>query len=525
MNRRWTKRLGLLAVLGLLAGGWWAYRAMPWAGVPSDTIPVDRVAAISPDYVDCVIPPNIAPLNFQVREPGSQYRVHVHAPEGGNFLVASRRPAIAIPRGKWQRLLAANQGGEIWFDVYVRGSDGQWQQFQRITNHVAAEPADPYLVYRIIGPLHNYWKETGIFQRHVASFDEEPVLRSSRVSEEDPCLNCHSFVQGDPTRLSLHVRSTDGPLMLVAQDDSVTAVDTRAEFNPAPAAYISWHPSGLLAAFSTNKLSLQHSASGDSREVFDAHSDLGVFVVASNTVVSSPALADPDYLETFPAWSPDGHYLYFSRTRRTWPADIEPHEVPAHFQTIRYDLMRISYDIDTGLWGVLETVLAAAELNRTLLEPRVSPDGRFLLFTTADYGNFPVWYDSSDLYMMDLNTREYWPLVANSDHADTWHSWSSNGRWIVFASKRRDGVMFARLYLSYIDRNGRSHKPVLLPQRDPTFYDSFPRTYNAPEFTTGPIPFGEKQLAEAVRSLERGEVINAVTGASTQSHEPPPAAP
>ena len=195
--------------------------------------------------------------------------------------------------------------------------------------------------------------------------------------------------------------------------------------------------------------------------------------------------------------------------------------MPADFQTIRYDLMRISYDADTGQWGELETLLAAGELNRTLLEPRLSPDGQFLLFTTAAYGNFPVWYESSDLYMLDLRTRDYWRLKANSDHADTWHSWSSNSRWIVFASKRRDGVMFARLYLSYIDENGRSHKPVLLPQKNPAFYDSFPRTYNVPEFATGPVRFDEKQLARTVRSALTGESVNAVTGASVRPQEPP----
>ncbi|MHC4986846.1 MAG: hypothetical protein ACYTFO_11940, partial [Planctomycetota bacterium] len=272
MSNPRRKLLVLFIGLGLLAGGAWVYYDMPWAGVPSDAIPTGRAVKIVPDYTECVIPPNIAPLNFIIDQDGSQYRVRIHGPSGPDFVVASRSPRIVIPQSKWRRLLADNQGGGIWFDVYIRDRDGQWEQFDRVTNRVAAEPADPYLVYRLIGPLHNYWRETGIFQREVATFDESPILRSSTVAEEGPCLNCHAFVQGNPAQMSFHVRSTKGTLMVLAHDDRVAGIDTRTRQVPAPAAYISWHPSGAMAAFSTNRLSLQHSASGGSREVFDTHS-------------------------------------------------------------------------------------------------------------------------------------------------------------------------------------------------------------------------------------------------------------
>lgn len=76
-------------------------------------------------------------------------------------------------------------------------------------------------------------------------------------------------------------------------------------------------------------------------------------------------------------------------------------------------------------------------------QPRVSPDGRFLVCCLADYGNFPIYQPSSDLYMLDVGARQSRRLEINSEAADTWHCWSSNGRWLVFSSKRRDGL-FAR---------------------------------------------------------------------------------
>ena len=485
--------------LALLAAAWWGVGRLP-VGVPTAATPVGRTPAISPDYVDCVIPPNIAPLNFLVEEDGSDVRAEVHGPRGDGFVVAGDDRAIRLPQDKWRPLLKANVGGEIRFDVYVRDPEGEWLKFDTITNRVASEPVDPYLVYRLLGPLHNYWKDMGVYQRDLESFDKTPVLRSAEVAEEGPCFNCHTFVQNDPSQMSLQLRATSGPAMLIGRDGKLTSVDTRTELSPSPAAYTSWHPSGAAAAFSANTLSLQHKTAGQSREVFDANSDLGVYLVASNTVLAPRGIADPDYLETFPAWSHDGAYLYFSRAKRTWPADIARHEVPEDYKTIRYDLMRIAFDIQTGQWGEPEVLLAAEELGKTLLEARPSPDGRFLLFTTADYGNFPVWSEESDLHMLDLASGEHRRLAANSDHAETWHSWSSNGRWIVFSSKRTDGVMFARPHLSYIDQAGRSHKPVLVPQEDPAFYGQLAKTYNAPELATSRIPFTEAQFVATVRA-------------------------
>jgi hypothetical protein len=115
----------------------------------------------------------------------------------------------------------------------------------------------------------------------------------------------------------------------------------------------------------------------------------------------------------------------------------------------------------------------------------------------ANYGEFPVFQPSSDLYLMDLTTRRYERLAVNSPRSESWHCWSSNGRWIAFASKRRDGV-FARIHFSFVDAHGRVYKPVLLPQKDPTFYDRFLKTFNAPELARAPAPVPERAIVQAI---------------------------
>ena len=149
---------------------------------------------------------------------------------------------------------------------------------------------------------------------------------------------------------------------------------------------------------------------------------------------------------------------------------------PENYNKVKYDLLRISYDIEKDQWGEVETVLSAQDTGLSILEPRISPDGRWLLFCMCDYGSFPVYHQSSDLYLMDLKAAQqtgqykYRRLDINSDQSESWHSFSSNSRWIAFSSKRHYGI-FTRTYLSYVDKTGKVYKPIILPQKDPTFYD------------------------------------------------------
>jgi hypothetical protein len=83
---------------------------------------------------------------------------------------------------------------------------------------------------------------------------------------------------------------------------------------------------------------------------------------------------------------------------------------------------------------------------------------------------------------------------ANSDDTESYHSWSSNGRWIVFSSRRYDG-MFTRPFFAHIDNVGKTTKPFELPTADPDFHRQFMKSYNVPEFMCGPVTLKPQQLA------------------------------
>ena len=249
----------------------------------------------------------------------------------------------------------------------------------------------------------------------------------------------------------------------------------------------------------------------------DLDSLLAYYLVESKTIKTTPQISQKDRLETYPCWSPDGRYLYFCSASILWSdRDTVP---PENYDQVKYDLVRISYDIDRDEWGELETVLSAEDTGLTILLPRISPDGRWLLFCMADYGSFPVYHEKSDLYMLDLDAieknkkAEPRRLQVNSDKSESWHSWSSDSRWIAFSSKRQSGV-FTRSYLSYVDREGKAYKPFLLPQKDPTYYDSCLWTYSVPELVTEPVRVKGEKLGRIVRGSQKISVILPVTKAT-----------
>ncbi len=504
----------LTLMLIVVVGGLLTWATAGWrsdkTSVPSAAEKTGRVARIKPDYSDCWLPPNIAPTNFLIEERGESYRVHVHSATQPGFVVACDGPGVVMPLEPWRELLGQTRGGQLYFDVYVQKADSDWLQFDSIVNWVAPEDVDSHVGYRLLGPVQVLFSNMGTYQRELSSYRQTPILESKEGSSHR-CVNCHTYANNNPDSMFLHLRGGEGLAMLVAQNGRVKKIDTRSEFFSSPGSYGAWHPNEKTIALSFNSMTQFFHTVGNRCDVFAFDSDIGLYHVESNRIVSCPSISARDRVETFPTWSPDGKYLYFSSAEKRWQANNDQEgPVPSDYDEVRFDLMRISYDASTGSWGTLETVLAAEEVGQSIVEPRVSPDGRYVLVSMAEYGCFPVFVSSSDLHVIDLETGLHRPLTINSDQSDSWHSWSSNSRWIVFASKRDTGV-FGRLYISYIDPSGREHKPFLLPQEDPAFYDSCKTNFNAPEFAIKAVSTPQR---EYLRAIYQSEAISA-------EYEPP----
>jgi hypothetical protein len=462
----------------------------------TDVQSIGRIANIEPDYSDVEISPNIAPLNFSIKESGKEYFVRIRSKQGDPIRIQNSSGNIQIPMESWKRLLAENLGQQLILDIFMKNQADQWIHFDSVVNRISQESMDAFLVYRRFGPLFNNFRKMGIFQRNLENFDEKPILLNRLTSNN--CMNCHNFWQNGTDRWLLHMRGGPGTSMLLVVDGKVRKIDTKTKFN-GPTAYPAWHPSGELIAFSVSKLHLFFHQTGECRDVIDRYSDIVLYDISTNTITTTPEISSPDRMEIWPTWSPDGKFLYFCSAPKIETFENLNEDDNLAYEKIKYDLMRIAYDPVNRIWGKLETVISSTELGLSITEPRVSPDGRFVLFTAAQYSQFPIYLPSADLYLLDLTNGRWKKMEINSDRVDSFHSWSSNSRWIVFSSKRHDGL-FTMPYFSHIDSSGNASKPFVLPQEDPSFYETSLELYNVPEFTKEPIHISPHILVKAAFS-------------------------
>ncbi|MDR2806072.1 MAG: hypothetical protein LBB85_10655 [Dysgonamonadaceae bacterium] len=452
-----------------------------------DAIRCDREICLFPDYPETVIPYNICPLNFRIDTEGDAFRVRFVA--GTDSFEVRSSGNVNIPLKKWKRLLENHPGEYLVMKFFVR-SGSTVRQYRDKHLLIAAEPLDPYLVYRLIEPGYELWAKMGIYQRCLENFEEKPVLLN--VQTERNCINCHSFRRNRPEDMLFHLRTTYGGSVLV-KNGKARKVDTKSPDEISAGVYPRWHPDGRYVAFSVNATHQSfHAANENVLEVYDKESDIILFDTETGRKLTDTVIHRADRFETHPEWSSDGRFLYFcSAMART---------MPQQYDSLRYDLLRVAFDPATGRFGTtIDTLLSSECLKKSAAFPRISPDGKFLAVCLTTYGTFPIWHHDNDLYLLNLQTGELSPLQAiNSDASDSYHSWSSNGRWMVFSS-RRIGGLYTRPFIAYFDRQGHFHSPFLLPQKNPEYYDFLMKSYNVPELIVGKIKLSSRTFERVAK--------------------------
>lgn len=470
------------------------------AVVPTDSRPATAALQIYPDYRDVTLPPNIAPLNFMVRNAADNYVATFEAK--GHRVVAGREDGkIEIDTTEWRALTRAARGGDIKVTVYAE-TDGTWQRYPEYTLHVAQEDIDPYLSYRLIEPGYELYRQVGLYQRNLTNFEVQTIYENNRAPEreDDHCVNCHNYQNYSTARMLFHVRGNHGGTIL-AENGKIRRLALKGDSILSAAVYPSWHPTKNLLVFSTNKTGqVFHTLDKQKIEVMDEASDLIFYDVDHNTVRN--IIRTPGTLENFPCWSPDGRKVYYCAATlpdlKTQPDSLHSRIIVNQYDSLRYNLMSIDFDERTQTFSNPQLVVDCVSMNKSVSVPRVSPDGRYLLFTLGDFGQFHIWHKSSDLYVKDLQTGRVYPLTeANSPDVDSYHTWSSNGRWIVFSSRRDDGS-YTRPYIAYFDRQGRAHRAFMLPQEDPETNLLLMKSYNVPELTRDAVRYSPEDFKKAV---------------------------
>ena len=459
---------------------------------------VDEYPPIYPDYINITIPYNIAPLNFILRDtllpvtrhPSLVTRMEVTLQGHSDSLRFTGKNKIQFPEKQWKKFLQAEQGNSI--TVLIKAKiDGNWIAYQPFNWLVAKDAIDPYLTYRLIEPGYEVWNKIQLCERNVENFSVK-VFADNNL-KDNACMNCHITGNQNPNLSFFHIRGEKGGTIL-NRNGQLRKMDTRTKDMYASATYGNLHPSGRYGVFSTNIVIPQfHTLSSTKLEVYDTESDLLVLDFDNNRIIRSPLVSGEENLETFPCFSADGKRIYFC----TAPALSLPDEI----QQLKYSLCAIDFDAERGEFGnYIDTLVNMSGIGgKSVSFPRPSPDGRFMLYCVSDYGTFPIWHRETDLVMMDLKTGETVDMdEVNSDYSDTYHSWSSNSRWFVFASKRDDGF-YGKPYFAYVDKDGKVHKPFVLPQRDPYYYDYTLKSFNIPELVSGKLPFSVSDIEKIYR--------------------------
>ena len=476
--------------------------------VPTSYTEADSAAHIYPDYTDIVIPANIAPLNFALAESEPTAVVAELTGEQGGRIVSGggKSLKVEIDSTEWRKLLQENRGADIRVCVYAQYPRG-WVKFKPHTLSVAEEDIDPYLSYRLIEPGYELYRQLGLYQRNLTNFDERPIYENNRVYEEENnhCVNCHNYQNYSTENMLFHVRAEHGGTVVI-RNGKAQKVQIKGDSILTAGVYPSWHPTLPLVAFSTNKTGQAfHIMHNEKIEVMDQASDLLLYDAEKNEVCM--VLNDTTEFETFPCWSPDGKWLYYCTAREPFDASEVPDSMRqarqvALYNRFFYDIRRMTFDTTTRQFGPSELVVSCAGRERSASFPRISPDGRYLLYAEGDYGQFHIWHRSSDLYVKDLQADSVYALTeANSPEADSYHTWSSNGRWIVFATRRMDGN-YSRAFIAYFDRQGHAHKAFCLPQRDPEQNILLLKSYNVPELTRDAVRISESDLRQCIYTTE-----------------------
>jgi len=457
---------------------------------------VDVLPEIYPDYVDVTVPVGIAPLDFCMADRAvERIDVNVKGSKSGELHANGLYADFDVD--DWHKLTEQNKGGQLVVTVCAR-KDGEWVQYKDFSIMVSEMALDDYgLTYRRIPPGYEVGGNIGIYQRDIHSFNEFPILTETMVPGR--CMNCHTARQTNTDRITMQIRGENGGT-LIMKDGVQQWLDTKTDSTKAAGSYASWHPDGDYCVYAVNAVHQSfYTGSGQRIEVYHSFSDVMMLDTRSNELLLSPLMMTED-LEIFPAFSAKGDTVYYSSSK--------PCRVPAEYEKVKCSLCAISFDAETGKWGEkADTLLNARDYDKSFVLAKPSYDGKWLMYTVADCGNFPICRPEADLWLMNLKTRETRPVdEVNTDQTESWHSWSSNSRWFVFSSKRENG-MYAQLFIACIDDAGKVSKPFLLPQRNPRkFYDEMMDSYNVPDFTRQKVEFDAREAHRQVFNGERVKV-------------------
>ena len=376
-----------------------------------------------------------------------------------------------------------------------------------VTIHTAKDPVGAPIFYRDV-PLMPSETEKGVIKPLGAKAVPLIAWRLRNIAETSSrvlmtglhtCANCHSFSRdGKTLGLDLDGPQNDKGLyaivpiakqMAIRNEDVIAWSSFRGKLG-------SQAREGFMSQVSPDGQYVMTTVKppGDAQELyyvanFKDYRFLQVFYPTRGILVwynrrtkqvqPLPGADDPRYAHANAVWSPDGKFLVFARAeaRPAYPTGLklatyagDPNETP-----IQYDLYRIPFNGGRG--GKAEPIAGASANGMSNSFPKISPDGRWIVFVQARNGQ--LMRPDGQLYMVPVEGGKARHMNCNTPLMNSWHSFSPNGRWMVFSSK--SWGPYTRMFLTHIDENGVDSPAILID--NPTAAN---RAVNLPEFVNIP---------------------------------------
>ncbi len=321
--------------------------------------------------------------------------------------------------------------------------------------------------------------------------------RSRLVMENVPvCVNCHSFsVDGKTLGMDLNgLQNNKGLYTLtpVARDTTIRNENV-IQWSTAEGRLNNALRVGFMSQvspdgrFVVTTVDPRQSASSSNYYVanfkdyrflqvfFPTRGILMWYCAAAGKLQPLPGADDPRYVQMGAVWSPDGKYLVFARAEAK---DPDPKGAPAaqfandpNELQLQYDLWRIPFNGGRG--GTPEPIAGASQNGMSNSFPKISPDGRWIVFVQARNGL--LMRPDSRLYIVPAAGGAARRMRCNTPLMNSWHSFSPNSRWMVFASKARSP--YTQMYLTHIGEDGSDSPAILVDNTT-----AANRAVNIPEF-------------------------------------------
>lgn len=275
---------------------------------------------IYPDYTRVTVPVNMAPLTFEMEKPAEEMAASFTI---GNHKIICSGTKIQPDADEWRQLVEVAQGEAVKVEVYARNK-GHWTRYKSFDIYVSPDSIDPYISYRLIAPSYVTYEDLTISQRYLEGY-EESVIYDNMLCTEGPagqCINCHNYQQYNPGRMQFHARENMGGTV-IAYDGQVRKINMKNDNLLSAGVYPAWHPWLKLIVYSTDKTQQTfHTVNPNKIEVYDTKSDLIAFDVEKNEVTNIEN--DPNELDVFPFWAPDGKTLYYCSAHFEYQDTIDP---------------------------------------------------------------------------------------------------------------------------------------------------------------------------------------------------------